>query len=76
MGVKASKGVLEVPYFHSTSVPSVTYKLLAASWHQRKCPFLEHSFGGADAACYLPLCVLAVWARGTFKGEAALNNAG
>lgn len=44
----------EIPHSHGTAVSSVIYKLLAASWQQRKGPSLEHSFGGADAACHLP----------------------
>lgn len=49
-----SLSVPEIPHAHSTVVSSVIYKLLAAAWHLRKGRFLEHSFGGAGAACHSP----------------------
>lgn len=47
--------VLEIPHSQSTAVPSVTYKLLVASWHQRKGTFLEHFFGAGSTDAVLPL---------------------
>lgn len=69
--------VLEIP--QSTSVPSVTYRLLVASWHQKKGTFLEHFFGagGTDAVCPLALgrCPFCPGQR-AFKGTAASSQAG
>lgn len=70
--------VLEIPHSQSTAVPSVTYKLLVASWHQRKGTFLEHFFGAGstDAVCHLvpgrcPFCP----GQRAFNGAAALSQA-
>lgn len=71
-------GVLEIPHSQSTAVPPVTYKLLVASWHQRKGTFLEHFFGAGstDAVCHLgpgrcPFCP----GQRAFNGAAALSEA-
>lgn len=53
-GTWVTRGAGDTPLPQHSSILSHTGDT-SCLWHQRKPLFLEHSFGGAEAACHLPL---------------------